>query len=227
MIMYATSVYASAPTASLKVDNDTVNAGDTFIVTFSATCDDGINGVQAEIEYDSTKLELIELKSTDSSKWTNLGTGLKIEIIHADSSTEKAADIFTVSFKVKEGVENEKVTVSAKDIAVDSDTSISATELGSKQVDVQVSETTQVVGENPDPSQQEVEITDENTEKANEKVEEKVDTTNQKVLDIKSGTTTQKELPKTGRGIISCIIVFVGIVLSILFYVKYKRYEGI
>ena len=64
---------ATEPTATLKSDKTEVKAGETFTVTLSATCEDGINGIDTTYTYDTERLELVSA-NVASSNFSSLGT---------------------------------------------------------------------------------------------------------------------------------------------------------
>lgn len=125
-------VNASVATATLSTSNQTVKPGETFTVTLTAKCDQGINGLESKIDYDKEKLEFVKVEVVDTTAWTNLGENLTVQILHASSETVKEAEIFKVTFKVKEDVTVESTArITVDDIVLDSDegtTSISEIE---------------------------------------------------------------------------------------------------
>lgn len=133
-------VNASVATATLSTSNQTVKPGETFTVTLTAKCDQGINGLESKIDYDKEKLEFVKVEVVDTTAWTNLGENLTVQILHASSETVKEAEIFKVTFKVKEDVTVESTArITVDDIVLDSDegtTSIS--EIEAQAIEVKI-----------------------------------------------------------------------------------------
>lgn len=133
-------VNASVATATLSTSNQTVKPGETFTVTLTAKCDQGINGLESKIDYDKEKLEFVKVEVVDATAWTNLGENLTVQILHASSETVKEAEIFKVTFKVKEDVTVESTArITVDDIVLDSDegtTSIS--EIEAQAIEVKI-----------------------------------------------------------------------------------------
>ncbi|MBR3162524.1 MAG: hypothetical protein IKF17_00265 [Clostridia bacterium] len=145
------NVQAANTTASLRASSTTVKPGDTFTVTLSATCDDGINGIDTTITYDTQKLDFVS-GSVPNSNWASLGTNQDISVIC--NSTEKItnADIYVLTFKVKETATiGTTATISTGDITLDSDAaSNSLVTIEEKNTTITIANST----DNPtDPSQ--------------------------------------------------------------------------
>ena len=75
-----TSYAATEATATLKANKTEVKAGETFTVTLSATCQDGINSIDTIYTYDTEKLELVSA-NVASSDFATLGTDNQITVI--------------------------------------------------------------------------------------------------------------------------------------------------
>ena len=107
------TVYASAGTVSVTPSKTELNPGDTFKITLSGDCDEGINGLEALISYEDSIFELVEAKVADD-KWINLGQnteeGVSVTIICNSPETIKNANIFIATFKVKENVKGRKTS---------------------------------------------------------------------------------------------------------------------
>lgn len=125
MLFILTSVItcyaATEPTVTLQADKTDVKAGETFIVTLSATCEDGINGIDTTYTYDTEKLELVSA-NVASSDFASLGTDNQITVICNSTESITSADIYVLTFKVKDGVEADSTAkVSVSEITLDSD----------------------------------------------------------------------------------------------------------
>lgn len=144
------TVNASDATASLNLSSVEVHKGDTFTVTLNVTCEEGINGLQGTVNYDTTKLDLVNIAVTDTTKWVNLGENLNLAVIHNSSDTETSTDIVKVTLKVKDTAEVGEAKVTISDIVVDSDAASNSTkQVGTKEIEVSITENTSEPGNNP------------------------------------------------------------------------------
>ena len=112
-------VNASTGTVNL-VANKSVKPGETFTVTLSVSCEDGINGVDTKYNYDHDKLELVSANVANNN-WANLGTDNSITVISNSSSKITSSDIYVLTFKVKDNATSGIAKVSVSDIMIDSD----------------------------------------------------------------------------------------------------------
>lgn len=108
ILLVLTSVvtsYAATATIELNVDNAEVKVGDTFTVTLSANCSDGINGIITTFDYDKNKLEYVSEGVVDTSNYAFGGNKDAKEIFVYCTSTDsiQSADIYALTFRVKEG----------------------------------------------------------------------------------------------------------------------------
>ena len=139
------SVNAADATVTLTPSKSELNPGDTFTVTISATCEDGINGLIGTVTYDKDKLQLVESKVTNDN-WYNAGEStddnIVMEIIGNSRDKITTADIFRLTFKVKEDAQvGTTAKVTASNIQLDSDAETeSLKELGTKEVTVSIVE---------------------------------------------------------------------------------------
>lgn len=238
--------YAVPPNAivTLKSDKAEVKPGDTFTVTFGATCEEGINGVSAKISYEEDKLELVDsITVTDTSKWSNLGEGLLAEIIHASNDTIKTGDIFKLTFKVKDNTEvGTSAKVTASEIMIDSDAAQnSENNIGTKETSVLVKDQVNTKPDNNKPDNTEPDNTEpdsnkpgnttsENKESGNTANSTPENKTEDKTNAIENKDTTQshvKTIPYTGRNILVVISVVAVGTIAIVSYVEYKKYKNI
>ena len=114
-------IFAVTATANLNPSKLTVKPGETFTVTLSVTCQDGINGVTGiTYNYDNDKLDLVSEKN--GNNFFSLMNGNSIDIM--SNSTEKIvkADVYLLEFKAKETITAQTtVNISVDDLWVDSD----------------------------------------------------------------------------------------------------------
>lgn len=123
MLTSVVTCYAATETdVTLKLSKTEVKAGETFTVTLSATCPDGINGIDTTYTYDTEKLELVSA-NVASSDFASLGTDNQITVICTKSDESiTSADIYVLTFKVKDGVaENSVAKINIAETMLDSD----------------------------------------------------------------------------------------------------------
>lgn len=138
-------INASTGEAKLVANKTTIQKGETFTATLSATCVDGINGISTKFNYDDTKLELISA-TTASSNWSSLGQGTEIVVICNSTSKITSDDIYVLTFKAKGNLKtNSETTINVEEVMLDSD----ATENSEFTVQVQ-SVVLKIVAENVD-----------------------------------------------------------------------------
>lgn len=112
---------ATEPTVTLQADKTEVKAGENFTVTLSATCEDGINGIDTTYTYDTERLELVSA-NVASSKFSSLGIDNQITVICNSSESITSSDIYVLTFKVKDGIEvGSTAIVSISETMIDSD----------------------------------------------------------------------------------------------------------
>ena len=148
---------ASAVGTSLEVDKSVVRAGDTLKVTYRVS--EKIEGFEARISYDSNVLTLD--KVSKKCAWSSFSVNGDKVVAWADSSSAAEANrMFTVTFKVKDGVAvdttaNIKVEGTVKEAGKSSDSPASATtsvKVGDKLSDENKLEALEVVGYKLSPS---------------------------------------------------------------------------
>ena len=104
IILLASISFAATGTVEFKSNTTEVKKGETFTVTLSATSEDGINGIDTKYTYDSEKLDLVSENVADTSNWSNIGASPDITIICNSTQSIKNADIYILTFKVKDNV---------------------------------------------------------------------------------------------------------------------------
>ena len=143
-------VFASSAIAELSLSKEQVIKGEEFTVTLSASCEDGLNGIEGILTYDESKLEVVKTEIVDTTKWSNLGDTTNFAILHLSNDTIKTANILQITFKVKDTVDiGAKAKITMSNIKVDSDAGTnSQVEIENKEVEVTVIEE-QII---PEPS---------------------------------------------------------------------------
>ena len=134
--------FAATGTVDFKASTNQVKKGDTFTVTLSAQTEDGINGVDTKYTYNSEKLELVSSTLSDSTKWTNLGSGQDITVISNSEQSVKNANLYVLKFKVKDNASvGDILKVETNEILLDTDAQEnSEVSIGAKKVEVTVIE---------------------------------------------------------------------------------------
>ncbi len=204
----------SATGVLIMTDATEVNPGDTFTVTVSANCEDGINGLTGNLNYDANQLELVSAKAADTEKWSSLGQNSEgsVEIaIIANTADIKSGDIFKVTFKVKESVEiGTTIKVTPSDIVLDT-LSETDSEYKANLSAIEI----KVKGKEANKPNQ----TD-NTTKENEIKYENI-------VEKNAAKSTAKTMPYTGTNMLTLMLVFGVGIISVILYVQYRRYKDI
>lgn len=137
------TVQAANATASLKSSASTVKPGDTFTVTLSANCDDGINGIIGNeasqgfgFSYDTSKLELVSREAKIMSD-ANDGENT-IALVYLGANPVNSGDFYTFTFKVKADASG-SATVSTTAMEVKGLENDSTTSIPAQSVSVNIS----------------------------------------------------------------------------------------
>lgn len=226
VIVISSCVFAATGTVDFKASTSKIKKGETFTVTLSARSEDGINGVDTKYTYNTEKLELVSAALDDSTKWASLGSGQDITIISNFEQSIKNANLYVLTFKVKDNVAvGDVLKVETNEILLDTDAQEnSEVNIGAKKAEVTVIEAQVEEPKQDEPAKQEEtsKKSDDNTKKSNEINENLIRTITTE--DNKSEeTVATKELPKTGLSyIVVTASILVAIVLGIVFYKKDK-----
>lgn len=249
MIINITTTYAvSTYGVYLTINPKTIKVGETFTVTLSAKCEDGINGIDTTYEYDKNMLELVSANVVDAKKWASLGIDNQITVICNSIEKIKEADIYQLTFKVKETVKpGTTIKIKTTDILLDSDAVTNSEHtITAKELIISVAEISNP--ENTGDKPEEKPDTDPNPE---DKPDQKPDTdpsenpdnkpagkpdtnSNNNGDDItitvngnnKDNTLSVEKLPMTGNEIIIPVAILGLIILSYILhklYIKYKK----
>ena len=235
-------VQAASATATLTPSSTTLKPGDTFSVTLSLNCAEGINGATGiTLNYDKNVLELTSSNIKDSN-FINLGTSDEIDLMfNSEGETITSTNVYVWNFKVKDTATNgATATISVSDIAVDSFAENNSETIASGKsitVTIESNSNSEETENNGNSTQSNVE---ENREEA--KTEEPQKTTDlfedaetlpeqeveetEKTSETNGKTTTSnaKTLPKAG---VETWIGISAIVLAAIGMVSYIRYKTI
>ena len=210
-------VNAADATVDLRASSETVKPGDTFTVILSAKCEDGINGIDTKFSYDTEKLELINQAVTNSDNWSSLGGDGEISVICNSTDSIKTADIYTLTFKVKDSVANGAIaTISTEGIMLDSDAATnSIVSIAGKTATVKAANSATPSGNNGTSD-------GENNGGADNKGTGSRESTSGKSGDPTTAASAGKNIPKAGltaiKGILIVGIATVGVVAYKKFY---------
>lgn len=244
------SIVQAATTATLKTNKDKVKPGDTFTVTLSVACEDGINGIDTTYSYDTDKLELVSASVKDSANWSSLGSDKKITVICNSTSKITTAELYVLTFKLKDTVATgTTVSISTTDILVDSDAATNS-EKTIKALNVSVTAETES-SNNGSQSTGEGAGTEKpgdttggstGTEKpgaatgggtGTQQPSDTIGGTNNKNSNGTSSTPKTNlnnnvaKLPKTGKSEIVLVVAGVLTIVSVIAYKKYNKYKGV
>ena len=226
-ISYANTTYG----IFLNINPEEIKIGETFTVTLSANCNDGINGIDTTYSYDENKLELVSAEVADSKNWANLGTDNQITVICNSTETITEADIYILTFKVKENViAGDTAIISTTEILLDSDAETnSEIMIDAKELSITVaSEEEENPPTNPDD--------DSNTENPDNDTTEKPDDNSQNGQQNNIITSTPGDidnlvsadkLPYTGTNLMIILGIIGLTILAIVFYKINKKYKNI
>lgn len=217
IMLLSSSSFAASGTVEFKPSTTEVKKGETFTVTLSATSEDGINGIDTKYTYDSEKLELVNEKVADSSNWSNMGASPDITIICNSTQSIKNADIYILTFKVKDNVSSgSTVKIETTKILLDTDAQTdSEVDIASKKIEITVKE---VPEDNPN----------QNNKPSNESGDNEPKTTPETNPTKSDSTVAKGILPKTGENyVMISIFIIIAIVLSIIFHKKYMKHKDI
>ena len=229
-IILNASVVLAVPTYGVffTISPNQIKPGETFSVTLSAQCDDGINGIDTTYTYDVDKLELVSAEVVDTKNWSSLGIDNQITVICNSTETITEADIYKLTFKVKEDIKpGDTATISTTDILLDSDAATdSEMMIEAKELTITVENV-----EEPEPPTNPDDDKDNNN---NTIVDPGDDSQNE--AQNNSGISAPgnidnsiapDKLPYTGIHMIMLVGIAVLIILAILLYKINKKYKNI
>ncbi len=224
MILFSINIVnAATGNASLNASNTSVKPGETFTVTISAKCDDGINGIDTTYSYDTDKLELVS-ENVANNKWVSMGSNSAVQVICNTTSKITSDNIYVLTFKVKDNATTGTTAkVSTTDIKVDSDVSASSYTEGAKSVTINIisessnspsnnggTQTPSVSGNNNAGSQS---LGTNNSNNSNNSKNSSVPSSSSSVTKRESNSVSSGILPKTGKT--STLLVILIIIASI------------
>ena len=229
IILNAVGSYASGTTVQLQADKAEVKVGETFTVTLKATCEEGINGIDTTYTYDTDKLELVSA-NVASSDFSSLGVDNQITVICNSATSITSADIYVLTFKVKDGVTaNSTAKISIAETLLDSDSATdSENTIAAQEISVTIVE--EETGDPNPPVTPPAEEPEEPETPVTPPAEQP--TTPGMTVTVSGGnktdtTVSDKVLPKTGVSLIIVIAIVSAVIIAIVLYKKYKDYQFI
>lgn len=147
--LLTTIVNAADATVSLTADKQSAKAGDTVTVKLNVKCEQGIEDVDINLDYDKNKLELES--STPNNQFDKLTEGSTFSIFPNTGTKITDADVITFIFKLKSGVEKGTTTVTLSNIKVENGNDETIT-IADKAVDISIVESGSEQPDNPTPS---------------------------------------------------------------------------
>ena len=218
-------VNAATGSASLNSSSTSVKPGDTFTVTLSAKCEEGINGIDTTYSYDEDKLEL-KSANVANDKWANLGETGTIQVISNSTSKITSDDIFVLTFKVKDNIAvGTTAKVSTSEIKIDSDASENSifTEVA-KSLNINIASTSSDASGNNGGSQGSSTVNSNNNSGTTNNSKESSNGVNKNNKNSSDKSTSGTALPKTGdTSIILVSLIILVSISSIVFYIKMKK----
>ena len=145
-------VNAATGSIDLKLSSNKVNKGDKFTVTISASSDLDISWLEANLTYDTNKLELVSAGAA-SDKWSNMNSGdnskVNIMTLYVDGYNYKSADIYVAEFKVKDSAQDgSTATITFSNIALRVGDAFEEVSLGEKTATVTINNSIKPSGGN-------------------------------------------------------------------------------
>jgi len=245
------AIYANTgSTVTLQASETKIIAGQTFTVKVHAESPDKINGIDTTYSYDTEKLELVGKPVCDSN-FASLGAEGEITLI-SNSTTVESADLYTLTFKVKEGVAvGSTATISLGEALLstfaetDSEHTIPTQKITITVIEIKEEPPVGGEGEDEeDPPVKEEEkenppVKEEEKKDPPVKEEEKKDPPVEEEKKEQEGTTVvvgngekdkttaNKEIPKAGLNTLLVMTLFIVAIVAIIMHRKNKKYQDI
>lgn len=249
IIASVTTVQASTATATFTPNSTSVKQGDTFTVTLSATCADGINGIYGKeaydgfgFSYDTAKLDLVSREAIKLADQNEDADAETIALV-GSSSSYTSGDVYKFTFKVKANAALGETQISTTELVLESFAATDATvELGTKTATVTIVSNTQSEPTTPSTPVVPGSTTNTNTNNAGDSntsgnttntagTHNTTNTSKGNTSTTTAGktdpTTATTILPKTGFVAITGIALIAIVLLSIVMFKKFKKYDGI
>lgn len=147
MLCTTVNVYAGTTEAKLTASSNDVKVGDIVTITLSAYRGNGVEGFDATLKYDKTKLKLTNESQIATGGYTSLSgtdesTGdFKLSLMYGNSGDSPTqADIAQLKFEVLSGAKvNDVLNIKLTDVIV-MDPDVNQTELDDVEINIKVVE---------------------------------------------------------------------------------------
>lgn len=218
--------------ANLTANKTSIKAGEEITVTIGASDinmgENGINTLEGKINYDTNIFEAITSSSIQSlNNWTTTYNDEsstlngKFLAVNLSSGTKENAQIFSVKFKVKETVTEEKNTkIEFKEITSNDGTNL--VNVGDKAVTIKINSGNS--NGTTDDSSKESNSENSITNGSNSNAENKI--TQNKVA-ATDNTTAKTIIPKAGKSIAIALLIIALVAVVIALGVKNKTMKDI
>lgn len=239
IISIFTTVNAASASIALGASSDTVIKGKTFTVTVAGTADNNITGLQATLEYDTSKLE-IQSKTAGENFTDASGSNSEIAILSTGSTVLKSGTLYNITFKVLDNAEVGNTTITVKNATlalVDENSTQQDITVATGDVTVTIKSDDTTVDNNNQGDAENKNDTENDGSSTTKTDNDNGSTSAKKDEGTKanSGTTSGKtdkntnseKYPQAGIENVSIVsIVLLGII-SIASYVSYRKYKNI
>lgn len=109
----------SSGDVTLKSSKDTIKAGEEFTITISANSENGLNGLNAKMEYDETKLQVIKSEPASNENWAEFDSFPQITTMWKNSNSDtNSSDIYVVTFKAKDNISAGELNIKLTEITL-------------------------------------------------------------------------------------------------------------
>ena len=247
LLVFGKNTYATTGTAGLTINASKaeVKVGETVTFNVSANCETVIEGIDATLEYDNSKLELQNINV--NAKFSNMSgkdeaTGKYIFTVLLNTEEEvKQAQVATINFKVLDTAKvGDKITVKLSGIEV-IDSDVNSIQVEDKNATIEVVESDDddkkpgvedeepsgddkkpgVEDEEPNDDDKKPSVEDEKTNDDDKKpsTEDKKPTNDNNKQEDK--TQADKVIDKAGVE----HYIFIISIISIITYISYKKYK--
>lgn len=231
LLLISTIVYADGGNVIIKTSDKNIKLGEQFVVTISATCNDGINGLSIEsLIYDKNVFEIVNSEVV-SNNWVDMSGDNEITIMHNSNQTVNESDIYKITFKVRKNANIGETTIKTGKIILNSDAQSNDTiNIDSQSIKINVITETNTTENNINKANAIDNTTENNINKTNA-IDKITENTNIKVnnanTNIKNDSIANKNIPKTGINKYIPIIVILITIIGGIAFIKYNKYKKI
>lgn len=211
--------------------NDKLVAGKNVTVTLSLSDIDADSGVTSitvdKIDYDTSVFETITASNfTGSNGWNpNYSTTSQGLTLVNNTHIKENGAVLTLTLKVKDAINVTSSTIKFEGIIASAGLTTGDIEVGTKTLTINVDKTADSGSENT-PTTTGSQSTNNNGATSNNgtvKSSDDTKSTSKKSTTPVSTTSNLNKLPKTGVGTGIILLVTVGAIIGIIFYIKYKN----